>query len=332
MAIFFVEKQDNYEPLFKNTQVIDIKIAIVFAKRLSESVEALPGKDYKNIPHAISCIYFEDTDFFIDTQHQTIDEEEEKLSPPEKDEDGWRSSSQRLIYLIVQIFYSLAVGRLPSSEIKFLPSKMLCNLSESNMILIKEFLTYGLALDKKKRYQTFKEFSEVIDIIIKRLATQNTTRIVTTKVKNRFSYASQLKLYNFKSSLTTMVNIYAPCRVLIGRILDIEDKKFIKKTDVATIYQNFFSEEQIPEYYIVIENDNCISRKHLQVYMDKELKKSFIQDLGSTHGTIIFADSSCEITSGMAIQGSKMSFIIPFDQYFQIGNTQINISTSKKLH
>ncbi|BBM83584.1 FHA domain-containing protein [Candidatus Uabimicrobium amorphum] len=330
MAIFFRLPTSGYQPLFQESHITDIKVAIVFAKRFNESVAALSEEERAQVPHSISCIYYQDTDFFIDLEHPTITKEEQRLSPPEKDESfPWRKSPQRLIFLAVQIFYSLAVGRLPASEIKFLPSKLLCNLSESNMILIKEFLTYGLAQDVGNRYQTFAEFSDVMDIIIKRLATQNTRRIPTTKVKARYSYVSKLTLFNFKSSLATTINICAPCEILIGRILDIEEKKIVKKTDVATIYENYFNEGQKSEYYIVIDNDNCISRKHVQVHMAKELENSSIQDLGSTHGTMIFTDSSCSPVDGMSIQGSKRLFMIPYDQYFQIGNTRINISTKR---
>ena len=330
MAIFFMLPTSEYQPLFQESQIIDIKVAIVFAKRFNESIAALSEDERAQIPHSISCIYYQDTDFFIDLDDATIAEEEQRLSPPERNESWeWRSSPQRLIFLTVQIFYSLAVGRLPASQIKFLPSKLLCNLSESNMILIKEFLTYGLAQDATARYQTFTEFSDVMDIIIKRLATQNTRRIPTTKVKVRHSYISKLTLFNFKSSLTTTINICAPCEILIGRILDVEEKKIVKQTDVATIYENYFNEGQKSEYYIVIDNDNCISRRHVLVYMAKQINQSSIQDLGSTHGTMIFTDSSCSPADGMSLQGSKMSFMIPYNQYFQIGNTRINIATNR---
>ena len=327
MTIFFNLPDENCDSIFQENKTIDLKVAMVFAKRFCENIEQLSAPERALIPHALSCIHHKGDSFYIDINNKSVSEEEEKLCPLESQNNKhWRSSTQRLTFLIVQLFYSLSVGRLPPSELKFLPSKILCSLSENNMLLVKEFLSHGLSSTIPERYQSFDELSTAIDIILKRLAIQQTTRIVnTTQTKYKPSYRINLQLYNFQMTEEESIELCAPCCIKIGRKVNTENKKMLRQTKMGTFYEKTASEDNSREYYIVID-DNCISRSHTEIKIHKTLKKSSIEDLGSTHGTIVFTEKSCDPSLGVLLQKNRIHFIIPLEQHFQVGNTLVSIS------
>lgn len=347
-----------YQPVFQN-KALSTEAAIELVSLLNTELDEIISDYYVKIPHALSAIFICDKDLRIDIERSLVQQdpyikEETLLSPPEAQVDRfWRRSITRLTYLVCQMFASLLTGTLSANtEITLSPSKLVSKHSPQETEYLQKLLVVGLAKESEKRYQNFQELRDAfkwLDYKLSHVAvgipssatSQNLPKMprflyqqaVTTRVPtgimakiggSRIKYEIQIWNPSFKNAAKIIVD--TPSMVLLGRKpACVSNKDEIKET--TQVQQEVEEKEGKINYTLLIEGDQCLSRKHMEIHFpDKVQDKPTLKDLGSTHGIMVFRDRSRNITnSSMITAGSESSFLCPEDQHFKLGNTYLRI-------
>lgn len=301
---------------------------------------------------------FDDDDLYI--------EEESLLSPPEAETDRfWRRKISRLTLLVSQFFLSLLMGKLCRGHADFIPENLANKHSTRETELMKKFFDISLSPEPSLRYQSFTDMTDALLGLEHRLALEiyhnmgsgiftnsNLSRSGLDSMSNQATGPVaaaagafrpdkyELQIWSHLCQKPAQLILDIPAHLIVGRKVGSRDQMTTApKVNVGnpTEQVNPEIEHQLQKkedgnYYIVaIGGDQCLSRRHAEIHIPKNPEQSLTyQDLGSTHGMVVFQDASCQLTSSrFLLPGSKGDFPCPQDQYLKFGNTYVRIRPAR---
>lgn len=144
--------------------------------------------------------------------------------------------------------------------------------------------------------------------------------------KNVLSYEIMIWLPKYEDMRKFTISI--PAVINLGRksssVIIGHHNQTERRFDVE---QKKYTENNVYYYEFTISGDSCLSRKHLAIHIPKVGESTpWIEDLGSTHGIILFTDSSREIGTSVSIKNLQHSdFRNEKEQHLQLGNTFVRI-------
>ncbi len=347
-----------YKPVFEETQRWDTTNSIHATSLLIETLEDILSEQYIRIPHCISSIIWQEDKLKIDME-RTFDEndpyikEEALIAPPEHQTDRfWRRKLTRLTYLVCQFFLGILTGKLPVNQQILIKEGLLSYHTDQQFVVLQQFFYKGMAEDPSRRFQTWEEIKAQLEYLKKELfppmdysctdtnlpqypelankykkmlskAANQTTAIYKANAQN---YEIFFWIPKFENAYKIVVN--SPSEVYIGRKSNKDNAvKQVGQLDKMRIHKTCEEKEGKFCYEILIEGDSCLSRKHARIVLpEKDSEAPYCEDMGSTHGIIMFLDSQRNLTSSKTILSkNRMEFFCPKDQYIQLGNTSLRI-------
>lgn len=356
-----------YTPVYRH-RPLSTEDAIKYVFLLNSEMEDLFIENYVKIPHAISSIFSDSERVRIDIERSFDEddpyiEEELLLAPPEAQTDRfWRRKSTRLTYLVSQFFLALLTGELCATPDKLSSEKLINRHSPQEFQVMRQFFNTTMAENPEGRYQGFPEYTDSLLCLEHRLClnmyhnmsssmvtsrnlpnvkiVDDDTRKIALQADSTVSPAIPVKyeflIWNHLFQEATSVVVELPAFVMLGRKvekghLDTARRGTARREPVITrpaVDKEFEKKEDENYYLLKIGGDQCLSRKHVQIYLPRDPSQSepYFQDMGSTHGLVVFQDSSCQVVHSKVIfPGGKGPFPSPKDQYLKLGNTYVRI-------
>lgn len=351
--------QRRNKPVFEETQRWDTSNAIKATNLLIALFEDILSDQYIRVPHSLSAILWQEDKLKIDME-RTFDEndpyikEEALIAPIEHQTDRfWRRKITRLTYLACQFLLGLLTGKLPIHPQILTKEDLISPHTDDQFIILQQFLYKGISEDVARRFQSWEELKSQLQYLNKELfppldlscTEKNLPQYpeLMNKYKKMLSKAASSQtsaipkvtaesyevffwIPKFESAYKIVINI--PAEVIIGRKSNKDNTmKYATPIDKMRIHKDCQEKDGKYIYEILIEGDSCLSRKHARiVFPEKISEPPFCEDMGSTHGIIMFLDSQRNLTSSKNIVNrNRMEFYCPKDQYLQLGNTSLRI-------
>ena len=348
------ESPSGYYAIFQEQQRLSTEDAIAFVESVSCYLDKCPIT-YAEIPHSLSAIshnghgdmhisaYGEDEK---DLRHI---EEEAFMAPPEAQTDSfWRQNCNRMTYLVSQLFVALLTGKNPGQvSVNISAQDLLTRHSLREIAAIQRFLKKGMDVDPVGRFQSFNTFIRQLEELRQELFSSNITARNLPKLSRlyqRLIYPDStpvdkrsfvVHVWTPKYEKAAKLVLTAPAVLVVGRKTKNDNQQsgdgdklpIDMAEDITPICHLRQIKDNAVYHTVLVEGDPCLSRRHFRIdFFEDTTRQLLCQDLGSTHGGVIYLDSDCShhncrnIASGETTELPSLS-----EQYLQLGNTYLRI-------